>query len=279
MTGATREDDELAAIFAALALEAGAAVARVLASGPKARVKKDSSPVCDADLFAEAVILEGLVHYAPHLPVVAEELCASGDIPKLDGGPFILVDPVDGTRELLAGRDCFTVNIALIRDGAPAASAVYAPARGKMFVAGARAWRFDAPPGGKLPPRPQWAEIHARKMPKDEAIAVASQSHRDPETDAFLARLPVRRVVATGSSLKFCMLAAGEADVYPRFGPTREWDIAAGDAVLRAAGGAVLDLDGRPVAYGKAGGKFASGPFVAWGDPAAAAHFLPVRQY
>lgn len=278
MTDRPRGDDELGEIFAALALEAGAAAMRVLASGPEARVKKDSSPVCDADLFAEAVILEGLVHYVPNFPVVAEELCASGEIPKLDGGPFILVDPIDGTREFLAGRDCFTVNIALIRDGAPAAAVVFAPARGEMFVAGERVWQFDARPGGRLPPRAQWRELRARIMREDEAVAVASQSHRDIETERFLDRLRVSKVVSTGSSLKFCMIAAGEADVYPRFGPTREWDIAAGHAVLRRAGGTVLDPEGAPIAYGKAEAKFACGPFVAWGDPAAAARHLPIRQ-
>ncbi|WP_374544661.1 3'(2'),5'-bisphosphate nucleotidase CysQ [Rhodoblastus sp.] len=273
MTVRPQDDDDLARIFAELTLEAGAAVMRVQASGPKARIKKDSSPVCDADLFAEAVILEGLVHYVPDLPVVAEELCANGDVPKLDGGPFILVDPLDGTREFLEGRDCFSVNIALIRDGAPVVGAVFAPGRGELYLAGSRAWTAATTSGGKLPPRTAWKEMHTRKMPERDVIALASRSHRDSDTDRLLARLPLKKVVPIGSSLKFCLIAAGKADVYPRFGPTREWDIAAGDAVLRRAGGAVLDLSGAPVVYGRTARAFANDPFVAWGDPAAAAQF------
>jgi 3'(2'),5'-bisphosphate nucleotidase len=274
MTDPLQEDDALAEIFSVLALEAGAAIMRVLADGPCARIKSDSSPVCDADLLAEQIILDGLARRAPAYPVVAEELCASGNIPKLDGGPFYLVDPLDGTREFLEARDCFSVNIALIRDGVPAASAVFAPARGELYLAGSRAWGCAALPGTKAPTRSRWRELRARPMPERDAIALASRSHRDAETDRFLSRLPVSEVVPIGSSLKFCMLAAGKADVYPRFGPTMEWDTAAGDAVLRRAGGVVLDLSGAPEAYGKTGRKFANGPFIAWGDRAAAARYM-----
>jgi 3'(2'),5'-bisphosphate nucleotidase len=276
MTDRWQEDDALADVFVALALEAGAAIMRVQAAGPQARLKKDSSPVCDADVFAEAIILEGLVHYAPRLPVVAEELCASGDIPRLDRGAFILVDPLDGTREFLDGRDCFSVNIALIRDGAPAVGVIYAPARQEMFVAASEAWAFSAAPGSKPPPRALWRPLHVRPMPEHDAIAVASRCHRDAETDHFLDVLPVKEIVPIGSSLKFCLIADGRADVYPRFGPTQEWDTAAGDAVLRRAGGAVLDLTGAPTVYGKAGRKFANDPFIAWGDPDAASRFSAV---
>jgi 3'(2'),5'-bisphosphate nucleotidase len=268
-----QDDDALAEIFAALALEAGGAIMRVRATGAQARIKSDSSPVCDADLLAEDVILAGLARRAPHFPVVAEELCASGQVPEIDGGPFFLVDPLDGTREFLEGRDCFSVNIALIRDGAPAAGAVYAPARGEMFVAGSRAWSFAVEPGAAMPPRAEWRELHVRSMPERDAVAVASRSHLDTGTKRFLGRLTVRDIVPIGSSLKFCLLAAGEADIYPRFGPTMEWDTAAGDAVLRRAGGVVLDLAGAPAVYGKAAREFANGPFIAWGDPSAAARF------
>ncbi|HUO54949.1 MAG TPA: 3'(2'),5'-bisphosphate nucleotidase CysQ [Rhodoblastus sp.] len=264
-------DDALAELFAALALEAGAAIMGVYAKDPAARAKSDSSPVCDADVLGEAIILKGLAAALPQLPVVAEELCESGKLPEIDGEPFILVDALDGTKEFLQKRDSFTVNIGLVRDGAPVVGAVYAPARGEMFFAGSAAWTFSAAPGSKVPPRNAWRPLHTRPMPSRDAVAVASRSHRDAETDAFLARLPVKDVVSTGSSMKFCLVAAGEADVYPRFGRTMEWDIAAGDAVLRRAGGIVVDLAGAPVVYGKQADKFANRPFIAWGDPKAAA--------
>jgi 3'(2'),5'-bisphosphate nucleotidase len=260
-----QDDDALAEIFAFLALKAGAAIMRVRASGARARIKSDSSPVCDADLLAEEIILEGLVRLAPRFPIVAEELCASGGTPEIDGGPFFLVDPLDGTREFLEGRDCFSVNIALIRDGAPAVGVVFAPARGEMFVAGSHAWAFAAEPEGGLPPRAEWREMHVRSMPERDAVAVASRSHLDTGTKRFLGRLTVRDIVPIGSSLKFCLLASGEADVYPRFGPTMEWDTAAGDAVLRAAGGRVFDARGGPFIYGKTNAGLRNSGFVAWG--------------
>ena len=269
MVQGTAEDEALAEIFARLALDAGAAIMRVFATDPHMRVKSDSSPVCDADLFAEQVILDGLARLAP-LPIVAEERCAAGQVPKLDGGDFILVDALDGTKEFLARRDSFTVNIALIRAGAPVAGVVYAPAQKTLFIAGRRAQTCSAEPGGALPPPSQRRDLHVRPMPKSGAVAVASRSHRDAESDAFLAKLPIGEVISTGSSLKLCLVASGEADVYPRFGRTMEWDIAAGDAVLRRAGGLVLSPAGVPMAYGKTAENFANGPFIAWGDPKAA---------
>ncbi|MCI4677837.1 3'(2'),5'-bisphosphate nucleotidase CysQ [Rhodoblastus acidophilus] len=276
MTDVVADDDVLAELFANLALEAGAAIMRVYERDPQARAKKDASPVCDADVLGEDVILKGLARLVPQIPVVAEELCENGTLPKVDGGPFILVDALDGTKEFLQKRDSFTVNIALIRERAPAVGAVYAPARGELFLAGSAAWTFAATPGSKAPPRGQWRLLRTRPMPEQNAVAVASRSHRDAETDAFLARLPVRDVVSTGSSMKFCLVAAGEADVYPRFGRTMEWDIAAGDAVLRRAGGMALDLAGAPIIYGKEAQRFANEPFIAWGDPRAAALY-PAR--
>ncbi len=274
MTEALPDDDELAELFAALALDAGAAIMRVYHGGnPNARLKKDASPVSDADILAEEIILKGLARALPHLPVVAEESSESGDLPKIDGGDFILVDALDGSKEFLNKRDSFTVNIALVRKGAPEVGVVFAPARSEFFLAGGKAWTFSAAPGGKVPPRGDWRVLHTRPMPERDAVAVASLSHRDPETDAFLTRLPVKDVVSTGSSRKFCLVAAGQADVYPRFGRTREWDTAAGDAVLRRAGGIAVDRAGAPLVYGKEAGKFANGPFIAWGDPQAAAFY------
>jgi 3'(2'),5'-bisphosphate nucleotidase len=270
------EDDALAEVFARLALDAGVEIMRVFEGDPHMRMKRDSSPVCDADLFAEEVILKGLSRLAP-MPVVAEEHCAFGHVPVLNGGDFVLVDAVDGTKEFLRHSDCFTVNIALIRDGAPVAAAVYAPARRELYVAGTRARACHAEPGAALPPRQEWRELHTRAMPLHDALALKSREHQDRESDALLARLPVGRVTATGSSLKFCQIAAGEADVYPRFSRTMEWDIAAGDAVLRRAGGLVADPSGAPMVYGLAGRDFVNGPFIAWGDPAAARAYAEKR--
>jgi 3'(2'),5'-bisphosphate nucleotidase len=270
------EYDALAEVFARLALDAGVEIMRVFEGDPNMRLKRDSSPVCDADLFAEEVILNGLAKLAP-LPVVAEERCAFGHTPVLDGRDFVLVDAVDGTKEFLRHSDYFTVNIALIRDGAPVAGAVYAPARCELYVAGSSARACRAAPGAPLPPAPEWRELHTRAMPQRDALALKSREHQDRESDAVLERLPVGRVTATGSSLKFCQIAAGEADVYPRFSRTMEWDIAAGDAVLRRAGGMVADPSGAPMVYGKAAQDFVNGPFIAWGDPAAARAYAEKR--
>jgi len=266
------DDDALAEIFARLALEAGAEIMRVFATHPQMRFKRDSSPVCDADLFGEEVILNGLSRLAP-LPIVAEELCAFGNIPVLDGGDFVLVDALDGTKEFMLHRDCFTVNIALIRAGAPVVGVVYAPARGDLYVAGRTARACSVAPGLSLPPPSLWREIQTRPMPAQGAIALTSRSHADTGSGEFLARMPVGEVITTGSSLKFCLIAAGEADVYPRFCRTMEWDIAAGDAILRRAGGIVTDPSGAPMTYGKVADEFANGPFIAWGDPKAAGAF------
>ncbi len=276
MADRSLEDEALAEVFAALALEAGAALMRVFETNPQTRLKSDSSPVCDADLFGEEIILNGLARHAPY-PVVAEELCASGKIPALDGGDFILVDALDGTKEFLAHQQSFTVNIALIRSGVPVAGVVYAPASRQLYLAGAQARQCSAAPGAKPPPAEQWRVLRTRPMLRDNSTAVISRQHNDAESAAFLARLQVKRVVATASSLKFCLIAAAEADVYPRFGRTMEWDIAAGDAVLRSAGGIVVNASGAPVTYGKAALNFANGPFIAWGDPKAAEFYASPR--
>ena len=262
------ERDAVADVFAALALEASVAVMRVYGTECNARSKSDQSPVCDADEFAEAIILAGLAAQMPDVPVLAEESAARGHKPVC-GRSFILVDPVDGTREFLGRNGEFTINIALIVDGEPRAGVVYAPAQGRLWMAGATAWRCIVAPGGELPEPARRVPIHTRLASSDGLTALASRSHGDPRTEAFLAALPIKERHAAGSSLKFCVLAEGSADVYPRFGPTMEWDTAAGDAVLRAAGGIVLDGDGRPMRYGKAGLQFRNGPFVAWGDPSA----------
>jgi len=201
--------------------------------------------------------------------VLAEEAASRGETTVLQAA-FILVDPVDGTREFLSRNGEFTVNIGLIVDAAPVAGVVYAPALEHLWIGGAAASTCTIAPGAPLPPLEKRRRIHARPAPEQGLTALVSRSHANPATEAFLAKLPVIERIEAGSSLKFCKVAEGLADVYPRFGPTMEWDTAAGDAVLRAAGGLVLDASGRPLRYGKTEAEFRNGPFVAWGDPKAA---------
>jgi 3'(2'), 5'-bisphosphate nucleotidase len=245
------------------ALEAGRAANRIYHGDFEIQAKSDDSPVTTADHVAEEIILGHLARHAPNTPVVAEEQAAGGNIPAV-AAEFFLVDPLDGTKEFIHRRGDFTVNIALIRDGVPALGVVYAPATGRLFAAdvgAARAVRAGLDPadpvaGGLLP-------IHVREAPAAGLTAVASRSHRTPETDAYLAHYAIAALVAVGSSLKFCLVAAGEADLYPRLGPTMEWDTAAGHAVLSAAGGQVAGPDGLPLRYGKP--QFRNPWFVASG--------------
>ena len=257
--------DQVAEVFAALTVEAAVAVMGVYAGDHHARVKADSSLVCDADERAEAIIREGWAKHLPFLPVIAEEAASRGEKPRC-GRAFILVDPVDGTREFLHRNGEFTVNIALIVDGVPRAGAVYAPAISQLWMAGTRAYTFTIEPGAPLPPSAGRREIKVRPKPARGLTALASRSNADARTDTFLAALPIAERRCAGSSLKFCILAEGAADVYPRFGPTMEWDTAAGDAVLRVAGGAVVDERGAVLRYGKAEAHYRNGPFIAWGD-------------
>jgi 3'(2'), 5'-bisphosphate nucleotidase len=194
---------------------------------------------------------------------VAEEAVAAGHVPVV-AERFFLVDPLDGTREFISRRDEFTVNIALIDRGQPVLGVVFAPARHELFwgdVRAGKASQLGGDPDGTMPST--GVAISARRAPADGLVAVASRSHRTPETDAFLAQYPVKEFRSIGSSLKFCVVASGEADVYPRVGTTMEWDTAAGHAVLAAAGGRVTTLEGAPFTYGKPG--FRNGNFVAWG--------------
>ena len=265
MSVASIDCDEVAEIFAELTVEAAIAVMDVYAGDPNVRQKADKSMVCDADERAETIILAGLALRLPYIPVIAEEAASRGEKPRC-GRAFILVDPVDGTREFLCRNGEFTINIALILDGVPRAGAVYAPAIGRLWMAGSRAWTCQVEPGAALPPVAARTPIRVRANPQNGLIALASRSHADEKTEAFLSQLPIAERRCAGSSLKFCVVAEGEADVYPRFGPTMEWDTAAGDAVLRAAGGAVLDETGAAMRYGKSELQYRNGAFVAWGD-------------
>jgi 3'(2'), 5'-bisphosphate nucleotidase len=247
-----------------IAAEAGRRIVAIRARPHDVSAKADGSPLTEADLAAEAVIAAGLPAAAPGIPVVSEEAEARS-LPT-PGAPFILVDPLDGTREFLGPSGEFTVNIALIEGGRPVAGVVYAPALGRIWR-GARGLgaAVAALPADAATKSAAWTPIRVRPRPEAGLTAVASRSHLDPETSAFLAGLPVADRRSIGSSLKFCLVAEGEADVYPRFGPTMEWDTAAGQAVLEAAGGSVTSPDGAPFGYGKQDAGFRNGAFVAWG--------------
>ena len=255
---------ELLAAVEAVADEAAALILEVYATDFAVQGKADASPVTLADERAEAIIVPLLEAAAPGVPVVAEEAVSAGQVPTLDGGAFWLVDPLDGTKEFIGRNGQFTVNIALVEHGRPTLGVVLAPALGRLFSGwvGHGAWLGDGDLAGEGE-RP----IRCRTVPAEGLTVVASRSHGDAAAlAAFLAGLPVAGTAYVGSSLKLCQLAAGEADLYPRLGRTMEWDIAAGHAVLAAAGGAVRALDGTPLVYGKPG--FENPHFVA-GSPGA----------
>ena len=247
-----------------LAREAGQAIMKIYASDFKVERKGDSSPVTLADETAEKLILAGLAASWPAIPVIAEESVSAGRIPDIAGHEFFLVDPLDGTREFIARNGEFTVNIARIVDCKPQQGVIFAPALGKYWwgdcavAAGAATL-----PADQTLAAVSWHPCTVRKLPSDGAVVVASRSHRDAETNAYLDTVAVKSIAGAGSSLKFCLVAAGEADLYPRFGRTMEWDTAAGHAILSAAGGKVVTTDGNPLAYGKAAAGFANPAFIA----------------
>jgi 3'(2'), 5'-bisphosphate nucleotidase len=246
--------------FRQLALDAGQAILRVYGEAEaEVRYKADASPVTVADEVASKVILAGLPSLVPGVPVVCEET-ESPESPTKLGPRFVLVDPLDGTKEFISRNGEFTVNIALIEGGLPIAGVVFAPATTRLFLG----WR-DSSGGHAFEERgtaSRRAIAVARPLPEG-LVVVASRSHRDQATDDYLKGLPVRSFASAGSSLKFCMVATGEADLYPRLGRTMEWDTAAGQAVLEAAGGSVSRTDGAPLLYGKPG--FENPYFVARG--------------
>ena len=254
----------MAMAFGAIALEAGQAI--MAAAGSAAPVKKDGSPVTRADLEADALIRSRLAALMPDVPAITEETFERrpGAVPPKT---FILVDPLDGTREFAAGRNDFTVNIALIEHGQPIVGTIYAPAMSRLYVAGTEAFRAEVHPGARLPRLDQMKQLATGRVADSGLRAVASRSHLDPTTKAWLEERGITELRSTGSSLKFCMIADAEADVYPRLAPTMEWDTAAGQAILVAAGGCVLGLDGKPLSYGKPDAEYRNGSFIAWGTP------------
>jgi 3'(2'), 5'-bisphosphate nucleotidase len=249
--------------LAEIAHAAGKAIMDIYNSDFKATLKPDQSPVTAADEVAEAIILQRL---GKALPVIAEEQVAAGIHTKI-GTRFYLVDPLDGTKEFISRNGEFTVNIGLIENGKPVLGVVYAPALGEMFVghAGQGAFRTNLACADDFNAA-QFCEIMTRPLPAAGATVLASRSHLDKETENFIAQTKVEKLINAGSSLKFCRIACGQADLYPRFGRTMEWDTAAGHAVLLAAGGSVSQPDGSPFRYGKKERGFDNGAFIARGS-------------
>jgi 3'(2'), 5'-bisphosphate nucleotidase len=245
----------------ALTRWAGAAIMEVYGSDFAVNNKDDASPVTEADLRAEAIILDGLRRLTPDIPIVSEEAAADGATYDVSAGTFWLVDPLDGTKEFVKRNGEFTVNIGLIVDGVPVVGVLFAPVLDRLFAAAPGQATVE---DHGAPPRP----IACRPVPEDGMVVLSSRSHRDPSTfDAFISRFKVAEQRHSGSSLKFALVAAGEADIYPRFGRTMEWDTAASHAILNAAGGCMTLADGSPLTYGKPG--FENPSVIAWGTPTA----------
>ena len=257
LQGGRKWDGEVVGELREVALAAGAAIMEIYESDFDVRSKDDRSPVTNADERAENIIVPRLAALTPDIPIVAEESVSAGNIPDVSGGTFWLVDPLDGTREFISRNGEFTVNIGLIENGYPTLGVVYVPVHRRLYMASGPGAAFVENDGGKPEP------IAARAPAADGLVAVASRSHRDAQTDEFLEKLNIKDFTAAGSSLKFCLVAAAAADIYPRFGRTMEWDTAAGHAVLAAAGGTVRTIDGDDLRYGKNG--FENPFFVARG--------------
>ncbi len=254
----------LALALVETAQRAGAAILAAREIGAAVRYKTDRSPVTDADTAAETIILGALGKLAPGIAVVAEEEVAAGKS-SATGSTFFLVDALDGTREFVAGGDEFTVNIALVEDGVATFGLVYAPALRDCFVTlkPGVAVHFTLGPDGSKPAEQE----RLTGLPKETArafTALTSRTQTNARTNAFLARFPQIEIKRMSSSLKFCVLAQGLADVSPRFAPTSAWDTAAGQAILEAAGGALVDETGAPLRYGSTDGNWINPNFIAW---------------
>lgn len=259
MTGLIFDDDDLAVLASRLEApvrEAGDCIMQFYQQSPVMDTKADGSPVTEADRAAEAILLPAIRALAPDIPIISEENPASHKLPPAKR--FFLVDPLDGTKEFIrpGGKGAFTVNIGLIEAGVPVMGIIYAPAIDRLFYGSRHRGAFKC--GDNMP-----QTIAVRRPVAGARVAVASSSHRDSKTNDWLAAQQINKTIAMGSSLKFCLVAAGEADAYPRYGPTMEWDTAAGDAILRASGGRVEAADGTLFTYGKPG--YRNGPFFAYG--------------
>jgi 3'(2'), 5'-bisphosphate nucleotidase len=247
-----------------LSAEAGRLVLSLSAGGLQIRSKQDQSPVTNADLQAEAMLLAGLEQLLPGVPVLAEESAARGIVPDV-GGTFLVLDPLDGTKEYVAGRAEYTVNIGFVENGRPRIGVICVPALGRTYwgIPGVRAARAFHPPG-EVPAADRFETITTR-VAANPPVALTSLGHNDAATEAFLDTLGAKERRRLGSAYKFALVAEGSADLYARFVGTMEWDTVAGEALLAAAGGAVLTPEGELLAYGKAAASFVNGPFIAWG--------------
>lgn len=259
---------ELAHAFAEICLKAAIPVMEVYAQDFTPEQKEDRSPVTEADKRAEVVILEALKDVIPDVPVLAEESFTAGVRPEVSDR-FLLVDPVDGTKEFIKKNGEFTINIALIENGVPVAGCVYAPALERLYVGADGAAAAGAAKPGDAFDASSLSPIKVRDGSSPQKIAVMSRSHADEETRQFAEKQGVTETISAGSSLKFCRVAEGAADLYPRFGPTMEWDTGAGHAVVNGAGGKVTRPDGSPFLYGKVADGYKNGPFVVWAQPGA----------
>ena len=243
-----------------LSVIAGKEIMAIYATDFSAKAKGDLTPVTEADEAAERIILSGLARIDGSIPVISEEAASAGRIPEV-AARFFLVDPLDGTKEFISKNGEFTVNIALVENGVPVAGVVYAPALKRIFWGetgvGAAQGQID------LGIDPIWTRLGVRRSPADGFTVVASRSHRDSATEDYLKTVKVKSLCSAGSSLKFCLIAAAEADLYPRFGRTMEWDTAAGHAVLLAAGGKVMTVEGPVLAYGKRARGYDNPSFIA----------------
>lgn len=240
-----------------IAREAGAAIMKIYETDFSVYEKSDSSPVTEADRKAEEIITHLInKRLTAKWPIVGEEAAEAGNTPDITGTPFWLVDPLDGTKEFIKKGTDFTVNIALIEFGRPIAGVVYVPVTDTMY-SGFQVGSFKRV-GNETP-----KQIHCREVPDEGMTAVVSKSHRTPETDDILKQFKIAEEVSFGSSLKLCAVAEGSADLYPRMGPTMEWDTAAGHAVLRYAGGELTGIEGEPFNYGKVSEKFLNPFFIA----------------
>ncbi|KAB1075118.1 3'(2'),5'-bisphosphate nucleotidase CysQ family protein [Methylobacterium planeticum] len=260
MTLSETQRDRIAATLAGIACEAGEILRAHHGGDCPHVIKPDGSPSSVADLQAEQLILSALAQACPGIPVVAEETCHN--VPPAD--LFFLVDPLDGTRDFLAGNPEYSVNIGLVEGNRPVAAALAAPGVARVWFAGTSAFEAPIRAGRVEAAHP----IHARQAPPAGLVALVSRRHGDSETEACLAGLPIESRRGAASALKFCLIASGEADIYVRCGPTMEWDTAAGDHVLTVAGGCVVAPTGRPMVYGRHALSYRNGPFAALGDPA-----------
>lgn len=264
-----RDEDleELALALIATVREAGAVILRHRERGVAAERKADGSPVTAADQEAEELILRDLARLAPGLAVVAEESAGATGSGFDPDKPFFLVDPLDGTRDFVAGGTEFTVNIGLIRQRQPVLGVIFAPATGLLYLTRGRgeAVKGTIEPGSGPAGLPDLTPIWTRVPDTERMTVLASRSHLNQETADFIAGLKVGQTLQSSSSMKFCLIAEGVADVYPRLAPTSEWDTAAGHAILVAAGGMVLAPDGTPLSYGKSAAGFVNPGFLAWG--------------